>query len=170
MRKIGRLQIYSTLIAALFAHLAFSGHIRIFGASPEIMLIPVIFFGLFADSDSGFESGFVAGLLRDMFSTDLFGINACIFGVIGFLAGVLGARLSRESGRTQFLLTACLTAFSLALHYAISSALSKIMGFGFGEYIVRSVLPASVYTGAISIVLFSLLAKIFGIKRSEDYL
>ena len=125
MRKIGRLQIYVILTIALLVHLTLLDHIKICGIKPDIMIIPVIFFGLFLGAGKGLESGLAAGILKDLFALDFFGINACIFGITGFLAGVLGTKFSRESKKTQSLLVIILTAFSMTLHYILVSIFSK---------------------------------------------
>ena len=170
MHKIGRAQIYLILAFALILHLTLLDHIKIFGVKPDLMLIPVIFFGLFLGAGKGMESGIAAGVLKDLFALDYFGINTCILGITGFLAGVLGAKFSRDSKNTRILLVIFLTAFSMTAHYIIASIFSRRISLGFGGYFRAAVIPASIYTMLISIPIFYKLMKRYKVGGSEDYL
>ncbi len=170
MHKIGRLQIYLVLALTLFVHLILLDHIKIFGIKPDLMLIPVIFFGLFLGAGKGLEAGLAAGLLKDLFAIDFFGINACVIGLTGLLAGVLGTKFSREFGKTQILLVIFLTAFSMTLHYALASIFLKWSCLGFGEYFAGFVLPTSIYTALVSIPILFKLMNMYEIRGSEEYL
>lgn len=170
MYKISRLQIYFILVLALILHLTVLDYIKIAGVKPDILLIVVIFFGLFLGNGAGLESGFAAGLFKDLFALDFFGINAFVFALTGFLAGSLGARFSRESKRTQILLVIFLTAFSMTLHFIIVSIFSKWVYLNFGEYIAGSIMPTCIYTAIVSIPIFFKLMKTYEIKSSEEYL
>lgn len=170
VHKISRFQIYSILTLAIFLHLTVLDHIEIFGVKPDLIIILVIFFGLFLGRGLGVEFGLVAGLSKDLFALDFFGINAFIFAITGFLAGVLGAKFSRESKRTQILLVISLTVFSMTAHFILVSIFSKWINLGFGEYFTASVLPTSVYTALVSIPIFFKLTKTYNPRGSEEYL
>ena len=161
---------YLILVFTLLLHVTLLDHIKIFGTKPDLMIIPVIFFGLFLGAGKGLESGLVAGILKDLFALDFFGINTCILGITGVLAGVLGTKFSKESKNTQILLVMALTVFSMTLHYVLASIFSKWIHLGFGEYFAASVIPTSVYTAIISIPVFFKLADMYGMRGSEDYL
>lgn len=170
MHKIGRLQIYLILTLALIVHLTLLDHIKIFGIKPDLMLIPVIFFGLFLGAGKGLESGLAAGILKDLFALDFLGINTCILGITGFLAGALGTKFSSQSKNTHILLVIFLTAFSMTLHYILASRFSKWVNLGFGEYFGSAVVPTSIYTTLLSIPIFSKLMNRYEMSGSEDYL
>ena len=53
MYKIARIQIYLILIAALFLQGGILNYIKIFGAKPDLLLMLVIFFGLFLGPAAG---------------------------------------------------------------------------------------------------------------------
>ncbi|MFH1190207.1 MAG: rod shape-determining protein MreD [Candidatus Omnitrophota bacterium] len=170
MYKISRFKIYSVLAAGLLLHLTILDRIGVLGVKPDLMLIPVIFFGFFLGRGAGIESGFAAGLMKDLFALDLFGINALIFAVTGYAAAFLGTQFSRESRRTQFLLVFLLTAFSMALHFAVVSFFSKRIHLDIVEYLAGSVIPTCVYTGLVSIPIFVKLAGAYGLRKPEYYL
>lgn len=170
MHKISRLQIYFALALALLIQLTVLDHIKIFGAKPALMLTLVIFFGLFLGRGMGLEIGLAAGFASDLFTLDLLGINALIFALTGFLAGMLGAQLSRESKRTQGLTVLILTALAMILHFIIVSMLSRWSYLDLDEYIIGSAIPTSVYTAAVSIPVFFKLSSVYDLDRREEYL
>jgi rod shape-determining protein MreD len=161
---------YFILALALILHLTILDHIKISGVKPDLLLIAVIFFGLFLGRGAGLESGFAAGLFKDLFALDFFGINALVFALTGFLAGLAGARFSRESKKTQILLVVLLTAFSMALHFMIVSIFSKWIYLDFSEYLAGSIIPTCIYTAIVSIPVFFKLMKVYNIRGSEEYL
>jgi len=68
--KIKRLNIYFVLALALFLQVTVLNYVKISGTKPDLMLICVIFFGLFLGGGAGFEAGIIAGLLKDIFALD----------------------------------------------------------------------------------------------------
>ncbi len=170
MYKIGRANIYFILVLALTVHLTVLGHIRIFGATPDLMLACVIFFGLFLGSAAGLESGIVSGALKDVFALDFFGINMFVFAVMGLLAGSLSANFSKESKRIRALLVMVLTAASMVLHFIFASVFSQPPVLGFTEYLASSVLPVSLYTALISIPIYVKLVNMYRMGESEEYI
>lgn len=170
MHKIGRFRTYFILVLVIFLQLTVLDHIRIFGVKPDLVIIPVIFFGLFLGRGMGLESGLAAGLMKDLFALDFFGINAFCLALTGFFAGILGSKFSRESKRTQGLLVLFLNAFSMTAHFIVVSVFSKWTNLDFGKYFVNSVIPASIYTALISIPVFFKLTDIYETRGSEEYL
>lgn len=170
MYKIGRPNIYFILLAVLLLNLTILNHIRIFGAKPDLMLICVIFFGMFLGTGAGLESGLVGGALTDIFTLDFFGINMFVFGTTGLLAGILSAKFSRESTRTRVLLVMFLTAFSMTLHFILACIFSKWLSLTFAEYLRGSVIPKSIYTGIVSIPIFLKFLNAYGLRGSDEYL
>lgn len=170
MYKVSRLRVYSILALALILDLTLLDHIKIFGVKPDLVLISVVFFGLFLGRRMGIETGFVAGFLKDIFALDYFGINAFVIALTGLIAGILGAKFSRESRRTQVLLVIFLTAFSMTIHFILASIFSKGLNFGFGGYLIGSIIPSSLYNAILSIPIFFKFMGIYNIRGSEEYL
>lgn len=170
MHTIGRPARYCILLIALLVHCTLLEHVRVWGAAPDVMLACVIFFGLFLGPAAGLESGIAAGLMKDVFALDYFGINMFIFALIGLVAGSLSGKLSRESKRLRALAVFFLTAASMALHFILSSVFSQAQPLRFPEYFMSSVVPASAYTAVVSVFIFLKLADRYGLKDSEEYL
>lgn len=168
MSKINRIQIYSILIFALLLHLSLLNYIKILGAVPDLLLTSVIFFGLFSGWRTGLESGLIAGLLKDIFTLDVFWINTIIFGVAGFSVGALNTKFFKESKMTQVLLVLVFTVFSMVIHFLSVSFLTKSIRMGLFEYLFTSVVPTSIYTALVSIPIFSKFIDIFGLREEDE--
>jgi len=171
VHKVRRLHIYLALAAALAIHLTFLNKLMIFGARPDLILIVVVFFALFRDWRMGLELGLISGLLKDLFAFDLFGVNTLVLGVVGFSAGVMNAKLFRESRMTQFISVFALAAFSMWFHYFVISFRSKgSYLITLSDYLFFSVLPASIYTALVSVPIFAKFIAIYNLTDSEYFL
>jgi rod shape-determining protein MreD len=170
VHKINRFQIYLILITAFFLQVTFLNYMKVSGVKPDIVLACVIFFGLFAGAGVGFESGIAAGIMTDLFVLDFFGINTYLFSLVGFLAGVVNINFFRESKRTQTLLVFLFTSLCMTLHYIVISFISRNISFGYGEYLMRSIIPASIYTSLAAIPIFSAFLAIYDSGEAEELL
>jgi rod shape-determining protein MreD len=132
--------------------------VSIFGIKPDLLLIFIVFFGLFLGWETGLESGIIAGFLKDIFTFYNFGVNAFIFGLMGFLAGILNTKFFKESKTTQIF---------LVLFFAV---FSKFFLAGWHECLLTYILPAGIYTALVSIPIFSKLIVVYGLKEHEDFL
>jgi len=168
--KINRIYVYVILLIALFIHLTVLDYVKIFGAKPDIMLACVIFFGLFAGAGMGLESGIAAGLMKDLYSLDFFGINTFVFALTGLLAGMLSTNFFRESKRTQGLLVLFFTIFSMTMHYVLVSVFSKWLDLRFSEYLFTSIIPAGIYTSLVAVPIFSRFIAMYDPREIEELL
>ncbi len=116
------------------------------------------------------ESGFVAGLLTDLFSLDYFGINMLVYGTVGFFAGMLNSSFIRESKRTQALIVFLCVVFSMCLHFTLVLAFSRTLGLNLSEYMTVSVMPTALYTSVVSVPLFIKFIQMYHLKEQEDLL
>ncbi len=170
MHKVNRVYIYLALILALFVHITFLNYIKIFSAKPDLLLICVVFFGFFLGGRIGLETGIVAGFLKDMFTLDAIGVNAFVLGAAGFLVGVLNTKFFRESKVTQALLVFFSSAFSMMLHFIISTLVFRPISLSMGEYLAGSVIPSSIYTTIVSIFVFSKFIDLYNLKDDRQLL
>jgi rod shape-determining protein MreD len=170
VHKVGRLKVYCILLLALFVQLTVMNRFRFFGARPDLMAICVAFFGLFFARSAGFETGVAAGALTDLFSLDYFGINMCVYGITGLLAGSLQSSFVKESKRSQFLLVFFCTAFSMSLHFCLVSVFSRSVSFGFSDYFRACIVPVCLYTAIVSIPVFIKFIELFHLKEQDDLL
>jgi len=168
--KIARVQIYLILALALFLQGGMMNYFEVLGAKPDLLLIAVIFFGLFLGPVAGLESGFAAGLAKDVFALDFFWVNAVLLGITGFLVGIINTQISKESKRVNFVFVILFTIFSMSLHYLLAVVLSRSVALGFAEFFISSIIPTAIYTGLVSVPIYANLISIYKLKETEEYL
>ena len=107
--KVNRFKMYMVLIAVFFLQVAVLNLISIGPAKPDPGVLFVIFIAVFFGWEAGLEAGFVFGLLKDIYSLDIFGVNTIALAVTGLVAGFLSTKLFRESRITQALIVFAFT-------------------------------------------------------------
>jgi len=84
------------IVVALLIQLTLINSITILGLKPDLIMVVVVVFSLLKGEKEGTISGFASGLLQDIFSTGLLGINALAKTVIGFTCGILKEKIFHE--------------------------------------------------------------------------
>ena len=168
--KINRYSLYAVLIVAFLIQLLFLDYVKIMGAKPDLLVILVIFFAVFFGPGIGAEAGFAAGLFKDAYSLDIFGVNIILLSLTGVIAGLLGPKLFKESKLTQGLLVFVLSVLYMIIHYFVSSRILKITYVTLSEYLYGLILPSSLYTAILSIIIFPILISRYRLKESTEYL
>ena len=168
MRKVSRLHVYAILILALFAHLTVLNHARLFNASPDLMLILVVLWGLFLGRGLGLEAGVAAGLLLDIFSLDIFWTNTLILGSAGVGAGFLNTKFFKESKATQVFIVFSLALLSMLGRFACGALLGAVSRINFYDYLISSALPVSAYTAVVSIPVSSKFIDIYHLREPDE--
>jgi len=148
------------IVVALVIQLTLINSITILGLKPDLIMVVVIVFSLLNGTKEGIISGFASGLLLDIFSTGLLGINALVKMVIGFACGALKEKIFYEH-----------ILFLIPLVTFISSFLQSILVFfllhAFGiEYslvwsVNRVALPEALYSSLLSPFIFLVINKLF---------
>jgi len=82
----------------------FGKYLNIGGIFPNFILIAVVYLGLSKGKMSGQVMGFVFGLTWDAFSTDVFGIRAIMFVILGYCAGSLSKNFDKDQAFAQIVL------------------------------------------------------------------
>jgi len=168
--KISRYSLYIILIAAFLIQLLFLDHIKIAGVKPDLLVLLVVFFAIFFGSGAGAEAGFVAGLFKDTYSLDIFGVNSVLLSLTGLIAGMLSPKLFKESKLTQGLLVFASSVLYMIIHYFVSSLILKITYVTLPEYLYGLILPSSFYTAMLSFLLFPALIDRYRLKENAEYL
>lgn len=161
---------YLILAVLFFLQLTLLNLIKVFGAKPDLGSLFVIFIAVFFGWESGLEAGFVFGLLKDIYSLDIFGVNITALAVTGLAAGFLSPKIFRESKITQGLIVFVFTLLYFLIHYLISSAIAGINYTKLSEYLFLSFAPVSFYTAFISVLVFPVFIDWFGLKEDAEYL
>ncbi len=168
--KVNRLSLYTILIAAFILQLTVLGRIRILDAKPDLLLLLTAFFGIFYGWGAGLEAGFVSGLLKDIFSTDISGINTLTLSITGLVIGFFIPKFFKESRVTQVFLVFIFSLVSMLIHYIFTSLIARESGITLSEYLFFLIIPTSTYTSILSIILFPFLIKKLHLKEQEEFL
>lgn len=67
------------------------------GIKPNLIIIFVLFIGLFTNRMYGLTFGVIFGLLLDIFISKKIGVSAIMLGAIGLLGGILDKNFSKDS-------------------------------------------------------------------------
>jgi rod shape-determining protein MreD len=134
-----------------------AGMLRVGDVVPDIPLVVVVMLALRRGPEFGCVAGLVAGLLQDVTSGGLLGVQALTKALAGFAIGASGARLSATSPLVQVpglvLLTVAegLVRFGILQVFRFPAPLGELMAY--------QVLPQALYNGVLgAIVAFALAA------------
>ena len=148
------------IVVALVIQLTLINSVTILGLKPDLIMVVVVVFSLRKGEKEGTISGFASGLLQDIFSTGLLGINALAKTVIGFTCGILKEKIFHEH-----------ILFIIPIITFISSFLQSIViflllrAFGIDYNLVWSLkqiaLPEALYSSLLSPFIFLAINKLF---------
>lgn len=161
---------YFVMAIIFFLQVTLLDLIKISNIKPDPGVLFVIFVAIFFGWGTGLEAGFIFGLLKDIYSVDIFGINTIALAFTGLAAGLLSPKLFRESRITQVVVVFIFTLAYFLIHYLISSAISNITYISLSEYLFFSFIPVSLYTALISNFIFPFLINRFGLEENAEYL
>ena len=167
MYKITRLKLYLFLFVSFILEITVFEGLKIFGTKPDVLLIVVIFTGLFGGPRIGLEAGAFAGIMVDIFGISSFGAGIFAYGVTGILSGVLNKGLYKESFLTQSILVSFFTLIVHLVNYILKFNFPRVEIYSyhrafFNPAIFKAVLCNSIWCPVRFIVAY----KIFGLKRS----
>ncbi len=131
-----------TLILGIF-QLTFLEYFKIFGIKPDLLLVTVVIAGLFFEMRSAIIFGIFAGIFKDIFSLNPFGLNLLLFSLWGFLVAKISRKISIEDN-----IAAAIVVFIIALLQNIITGLTLIYSGSFVPtgIFLRIVLLGSLYS------------------------
>ena len=145
----------------VFQHIAFAGMV------PNLILIVVVAYGYMRGKSEGMYVGFASGLLIDLLYNDFIGMNALLYVLIGYVAGICNEIYYRdEVSVTKIFIAISDYIFNFG-YYVFQFLLRGRLDIFY--YIWRTILPEMVYTVLISVFLYQLLhAMNFSLEQQED--
>jgi rod shape-determining protein MreD len=145
-----------TVFGGGVAHATLTPALRIANVTPDIPLIVVVLLALRRGPELGCAAGFFAGLLQDVATGGLIGVQALTKAVIGFAIGTAGERLSVRQPLVE---VPGLVLLSIA-EGLVRFALLQLFRFPapFGELMTYVVLPQALYNGFLGAALVFALA------------
>jgi len=150
------------VIIALVTELALANILKFNIVKPDLMLIVVICLSFIFGTEEGVTVGFAGGLLKDIFSVHLLGINALVKTLIGFIAGVIREKIfSQHLMWVVTIFTFIFTFINNLIIYLLLNALQSnynfaviLKGFFLNQAIINSLLAPFIFTGIKKIFLY----------------
>ena len=124
---------------------------------PNLFIILALFIGLFTNKNLGAIYGISIGLIVDLLTNQIIGINAVVYGIVGFLAGIFDKNFSKDNRITIIFIVISATIISETivyfLNYLIINTNLNILAF------IKILSIETVYNVLISIILYPLIQK-----------
>ena len=133
--------------------------LSIAGIRPDLLLIITLFAAFKYGSMEGQITGFISGFAMDIFSSQLFGVNAFTKTIIGFAAGHFQKRIYSENAPT-ILLFIFISSFFNGLIFAIMNIIFRPNAIDFWNYIVSVLLIEMVYNCIVGFIFFIIFEKL----------
>lgn len=169
MYKIGIISAILLILFFAILDLTVLPYMRIGEAKPDPFLVLVLFFALYGGLRVGVKLGFVAGLLKDIFTSGIFGVNALFLGCLGALFGYNFSKFYREKVLTQLILTFLIGISYSTFYYIFFKFINTVkdrplIDIGIWQFLGTIGVPFSLYTAIIAPPTFYILRKIFRIR------
>ena len=148
------------IVVALLIQLTLINSITILGLKPDLIMVVVVVFSLLKGEKEGAISGFASGLLQDIFSTGLLGINALVKTVIGFTCGILREKIFHE--HILFLIPV-ITFIASFIQSILIFFLLRTFGIEYNLIwsLKQVALPEALYSSLLSPFIFLVINKLF---------
>lgn len=141
------------LQCTLFKRLSFGG------ISPNLLIITTTSIGFMRGEKPGLLAGFVSGLFVDIFFGDVIGLYAMLYMYIGFLNGKFSKIFYPEDLKLPL---ALITLSDLSYGMVCYIVLFLLRGrLNFPYFFFRIILPETVYTLVMGIVLYPILLTLY---------
>lgn len=140
------------LQCTVFHALAFNGII------PNFLIILTSSYGFMGGRKSGLATGFLCGLLLDIFFGETIGFYALIYMYIGYINGSFRKIFFPEDVKLPLVLIASSDLVYNILCYCLLFLLRS--RFQVGYYFMHIILPEVIYTVAVSLIVYPLILRI----------
>ena len=140
------------IIAAFILQSTVFRVISLGGIVPNLLIIITSAFGIMRGRKEGMLTGFICGLLIDIFFGDVIGFYALVYMVIGYLNGIFQSLFYPEDVKLPMILISISEVVYCFICYVFLFLLRSRLHLGY--YIVHIILPEIVYTIVATIVLY----------------
>ncbi len=169
MHRIKRRPAYILILLAFFIQILLGNFFGSSAMKPNIMIIITTFFALFTNEKFGCEAGAVSGMLLDIFSIRLFGLNTLLFALGGYIVGRYNTKFYRDSIITHLIITFAMSLFilsSLLLFLNLRNSFS-LPRLGPNMIFTPSILASSLLNAFLGIWIYAFLCRIFRLSECE---
>lgn len=129
------------------------------GISPDLLVITTTSIGFMKGEKSGMLSGFFSGLMVDIFFGNILGFYALIYMLLGYLNGLFCRIYYPEDLKLPlFLITLSDFTYGLVCYFCMFILRGR---FDFKWHLTNVILPETIYTLIIGIILYPLLLLLY---------
>lgn len=154
------------LLAAYLLQTAVFPALEIAGVKPNFMLIVTASFGFMRGSREGMLAGFVSGLMIDIQYGNMIGFYALIYLIAGYLNGIFEQIYFDEDIKLPLLLIAGSDLLYGTAVYFLTFLLRS--DFNFLYYLNRIIIPETIYTIVMTLVVYPLLLAVNQRLEAEE--
>lgn len=148
-RKIGE---FVLVIVLLACQCTLGKAISLAGIAPNFLILAPVVFGYLNGKNEGIYTGFLAGLMYDLFSSEIIGFSALVFLYIGFLAGCF----YQQYEETEMFIPIC-TIFAGDFVFGLIAYVGNFLLHNKLDilfYVSRIIVPEAVYTVLAGLLLY----------------
>ncbi len=149
--------------AALALQAAFAPYIAIGGIEPDLPLVATVILASLRGPASGTACGFLIGLGQDLSNPAFLGLNALAKSILGYGVGTLRERFEAGNAITHAIILFVATPIHDLIYLTVYTRLSLSEMI---RQLATTSLPTALYTAALGMWLFTLLASMSG-KRGH---
>lgn len=160
---------FVTILVCFLLQTTFFQSVALAGQVPNLILIVVVAAGYMRGRMEGLYVGFASGLLIDFIYSDLIGMNAMLYVMVGYIAGICNEIYYRDELSVPLLVIALSDFLFNFVFYVLNFLLRGRTDVV--HYIWRNIVPEMVYTVLIAVALYQLLHTIYyrlDKKESEE--
>lgn len=159
--------LFFIILAGFVLQTTFFQKISMGSISPNILIIITASYGFMYDRKYGMMTGFICGLLMDIFYGDVLGFYALIYLYIGAANGIFHSLFYQEDIKLPLLL---ITASDLCYSFVCYILLYFLRGrFNIIFYLKNIILPEVVYTMFVTVFLYPCILFFNRTKTEEGY-
>lgn len=140
-------------------------YIHIFGLSFNLILIYMTVIALYMDELEAGIIGAIIGLVKDMTTGGIFGVNALILFAISYGISHLRYKIYKESRITIFALVIITSLFDSMVNIAATSVVYN--SYSIMTLVIKGVLMIPLINGLLSVILYSV-SKDYVLKLKKD--
>ena len=140
-------------------------YIHIFGVSFNLILIYMTVIALYMDELEAGIIGAIIGLVKDMTTGGIFGVNALILFAISYGISHLRDKIYKESRITIFALVIITSLFDSMVNIATTSVVYN--SYGIITLVIKGILMIPLINGLLSVILYSV-SKDYVLKLKKD--
>lgn len=144
---MNKLKMFMLIILSIIVQTAIVPNFSIFGAYANVTLAFVVALSMNFGSYVGGYLGLLLGFISDLLFSEVIGVNALIFFVIGFLVGYNDDVINKEDLRTGSVITGVLT----FVYWALSVVIYRILG---NQYTLNELNFSILIEAVINILLY----------------